>query len=66
MELIILCIAALILLAGKHADKPLVIRFGIPAFFAALLGAYLLLQISDLQPILTYTLGSKEFHITPQ
>src|SRR5436190_4748617 len=54
-----------LLLIGKHADKHVVIRFGIPAFFAALIGAFVLLSISDWKPILTYTLINKEFQITP-
>lgn len=52
-------------LVGLKADKKVVIRFGIPAFVAALAGAYLLLQISDLQPIYSYTLFNKEYSITP-
>jgi uncharacterized protein len=54
-----------LLLVGKHANKEVVLKFGLPAFFAALLGALLLLQISNLQPLVTYSLGDKEFYITP-
>lgn len=52
-------------LVGGHASKQVILRFGLPAFFAALAGAYALLQISGMEPVLTYTLGSREFHITP-
>lgn len=52
-------------LVGKHANKEVLIRFGIPAFFAALLGAMLLLKISDLRPLVTYHMGSREFYVTP-
>lgn len=52
-------------LVGLKADKQVVLRFGIPAFIAALVGAYILLQISDLQPIYSYTLGDKVYSITP-
>lgn len=52
-------------LVGLKADKEVVIRFGIPAFVAALVGAYLLLQISDFQPLYSYTSGGKEYSITP-
>ena len=52
-------------LVGLKADKQVVIRFGIPAFIAALAGAYLLLQISDLQPIFRYALWNKAYSITP-
>jgi uncharacterized membrane protein YfcA len=52
-------------LVGLKADKQVVLRFGIPAFIAAIIGAYVLLQISDLQPIYSYTLGDKSYSITP-
>jgi len=54
-----------LMLIGKHADKPVVVCFGVPAIFSALLGAFLLLQISDLEPIYAYMIGNKLFHITP-
>lgn len=52
-------------LIGLKADLEIVIRFGIPAFVAALIGAYLLLQISDLPALYTYTLWNNEHTITP-
>lgn len=52
-------------LVGLKADKQVVLRFGIPAFIAAIVGAYVLLQISDLQSIYSYTLGDKLYSITP-
>jgi uncharacterized protein len=52
-------------LVGRYADTQVVIRFGVPAFFAALLGAFLLLQITDLEPVYDYTIGSKQFYVTP-
>lgn len=52
-------------LIGGDADKEVVIRLGIPAFVAALLGAYVLLKTSHLQPLLTYSLGSKSYFVTP-
>lgn len=54
-----------LLLVGKHADRGVVLRFGLPAFFSALVGAFLLLKMSDLQPIGSYFIGAKEFTITP-
>ena len=32
-------------LVGKHANKEVLLKFGIPAIFAAMLGSWLLLQI---------------------
>ena len=52
-------------LIGGKADKDVVIRFGIPAFLAALLGAYLLLRVSNLNALTTYSLWGNEYSITP-
>jgi len=54
-----------LLLMGRHVDRSVAIRFGIPAFVFALLGALLLLQISDLPPWHTYQMGGKIYSITP-
>jgi uncharacterized membrane protein YfcA len=42
-----------------------VLRFGLPAMVAAFVGAELLLSISDLAPLASYTLGSRSFEVTP-
>jgi uncharacterized membrane protein YfcA len=52
-------------LTRKNADREMVIRFGLPAFFSALLGAWLLLHISEHSPLLTYSIGNHSFQITP-
>ena len=52
-------------LLGKHADKTIVIRFGLPAIFSAFLGAYALIMLSDLAPLLSYQMMDKTFIITP-
>jgi uncharacterized membrane protein YfcA len=52
-------------LVGLKADKEVVIRFGVPAFVAALIGAYLLSQISNLPSLYAYTLWNSEHVITP-
>lgn len=52
-------------LVGKDAHKPALIRFGIPAILAALLGAWILLQITDLKPLFSYSLFNSEFEVTP-
>jgi len=54
-----------LVLVGVHADKKVVVKFGIPAFCAALLGAWLLVRISDLPALFNYIIGGKEFFITP-
>ncbi|MBT1695392.1 TSUP family transporter [Fulvivirgaceae bacterium PWU4] len=52
-------------LVGHHADKRIVLRFGIPAFVFAFFGAFVLLKITGLGPLYAYTLMGKEFVITP-
>ncbi|WP_191860124.1 sulfite exporter TauE/SafE family protein [Hanstruepera ponticola] len=52
-------------LVGKNANKNVLIYFGIPAVIASFLGAYLLINITDLTPLYEYTIGNKLFIITP-
>ncbi|HZW63691.1 MAG TPA: sulfite exporter TauE/SafE family protein [Flavobacteriaceae bacterium] len=54
-----------LILVGKNADKKVLFYFGIPAIAASFLGAYLLLNITDLSPIHTYSISDKQFYITP-
>ena len=55
-----------LVLFAKHADKSIVLKFGIPSVIGALAGAYLLNLFSDMQPLHSYQLSSdgKIFHIT--
>src|SRR4030042_5961483 len=41
-------------LLGRHADRGIVLKFGLPAVVSALVGARVLLYLSDLPPLLTY------------
>src|SRR5215510_3086206 len=50
-------------LVGRHANRRIVIRFGVPAIVAAFAGAWLLIQLSDLPPLATYTLFGRELHV---
>ena len=52
-------------LVGKHTDKQVLLRFGIPAIFASFAGAWLLMHISGFQPLFNYQLGGKQFEVTP-
>lgn len=52
-------------LLGKQARRDVVLQFGIPSLIAAFAGAWALTLISDMQPLLAYQLGGKEFLITP-
>lgn len=54
-----------LVLVGKNAKKSVLIYFGIPAVIASFIGAYLLINISDLGALYTYNIGTKNFEITP-
>lgn len=51
-------------LLGKHADKKIVLSFGIPSLLASLAGAWLLTVISQAQPLYVYSIGDHVFSIT--
>src|SRR5207249_9308245 len=40
-----------LVLLGKYAERSVVVAFGLPAIFAALVGAWALVRISDLAPL---------------
>ena len=52
-------------LLGKHADKNLVLKFGIPSLIAAFFGAWVLTEISGMPSLFDYSLNEKTFSITP-
>ncbi len=52
-------------LVGRQANKDVVLRFGIPAVLAAIAGSWLLLRMTDLQPLFAYTLAGKTFEVFP-
>jgi uncharacterized membrane protein YfcA len=49
---------------GKHIDWKVVLQFGIPAFIAAILGAYILVSLAEGTSLLQYNLAGKNFEIT--
>ncbi len=54
-----------LVLVGRKASWPLVLRFGVPAILAAIAGAWLLGQMVDLRPIHSYAIGDRTLQITP-
>ena len=52
-------------LVARHADKPTVLRFGLPAIAASFAGAWLLLQLSGSAPVLTYSAFGQAVSVTP-
>lgn len=54
-----------LILVGKKADKQVLLRFGIPAILAAILGSWLLLNITDLKPLFSYEVSGETFEVYP-
>jgi len=52
-------------LTYPQANKRVVLRFGLPALFSALLGAYVLQSLSQLPNLSTYTLFNHSYEISP-
>ena len=52
-------------LVGRHTDKGVVLRFGLIAIPASLLGAQILLSLANLKPLVSYHLFSHSLDITP-
>ena len=52
-------------LVGRYANKEVLLRFGIPAVIAAAFGAWLLLNLTDLQPLFSYEAFGKYFEVYP-
>ncbi len=52
-------------LVGKKADREVLIRFGVPAVIAAIVGSWLLLNITHLEPLFSYHAFGKQFKVYP-
>lgn len=54
-----------LILVGKNADKAVLLRFGVPAVIAAIIGSWLLINISDAEPLFSYQMFGKTFEVFP-
>lgn len=54
-----------LILIGKHANRSVILQFGIPSLLFAFAGAYLLEQLSHSEAVYTYMLGETMKDITP-
>jgi hypothetical protein len=54
-----------IALVGKHADRQVLLRFGIAAIVASFAGAWLLLRITVLPTLFEYRLWNNDYAVTP-
>lgn len=52
-------------LLGRHADRMAVLKFGAPAIISAFAGAQVLLFLSGLAPLISYSLFGYELQVTP-
>jgi uncharacterized membrane protein YfcA len=52
-------------LMARYADLSIVLRFGMPAVVASLVGALVLLWLSGIEPLLTYHVRGRTAHVTP-
>ena len=52
-------------LVGTEANWSVVIKFGVPAIISAFFGAWLLMSFSESAEWFTYSIGTKEFVVTP-
>ena len=53
-----------IVLVGRRANWHVVWLFGLPAAVLAILGAVVLLQLSEIAPLMSYDLGGRTFDVT--
>jgi uncharacterized protein len=54
-----------LILVGKYAVLKVVLKFGLPAIAAAFAGAELLIILTHVKPLASYTVGESIFFITP-
>lgn len=52
-------------LVGRHADKRVLVRFGLPALAASILGALLLATLAEVPPLASYTIFGIAAEVTP-
>jgi len=52
-------------LVGHNADKEVLLRFGVPAVIAAIIGSWILVNITDLQPLFAYDAFGRHIEVYP-
>ncbi|MDP4030090.1 MAG: TSUP family transporter [Gallionella sp.] len=52
-------------LVGRHANRRVLLRFGIPAIVFSFLGAWLLLQLFGMGPLIAYTAFGRQLQVFP-
>ncbi len=54
-----------LVLVGRHADRSIVLRFGLPAIAASFLGAWILLWLAGVAPVFSYSAFGHLVSVTP-
>ena len=54
-----------LVLVGRYADRNILLRFGLPAVLAAILGAWLLVRLASIGPLFEYSLFGRELRVMP-
>ncbi|MBS9523995.1 sulfite exporter TauE/SafE family protein [Litoribacter alkaliphilus] len=54
-----------LILVGRSADRRVLLYFGGPAVLAAFLGSWILINLTELQPLFSYQLGGRTFSVDP-
>jgi uncharacterized membrane protein YfcA len=52
-------------LVGRHADRGVVLRFGLPAIAASFAGAWVLVWLAGIEPVFTYSMLRRTVSVTP-
>jgi len=52
-------------LVGRHADRGIVLRFGLPAILGSLIGAWALIHLSKIGPVFTYSAFGHQLGVHP-
>ncbi len=53
-------------LVGRHADRGVVLRFGLPAIAASFLGAWVLVWLAGVAPVFSYSAFGRLISVTPE
>jgi uncharacterized membrane protein YfcA len=54
-----------LVLVGRHADRQVVIRFGLPAIAMSFLGAWILVWLAGIEPVYSYSVFGQLVSVTP-
>lgn len=54
-----------LVLTGRHADRSVVLRFGLPAIVMSFLGAWALVWLADIAPVFLYSAFGQLVSVTP-